>query len=283
MEMHQVRYFLAVARTLEFHPRGRRLQRDAAVADARDQAARGRTRRRSVPARAARAQLTELGQRMHPLLKQCYEAASAPARWRRRSRAARSARCAIALTHSIDLSLLIPSSRPDQAPVQPARIPASCAATAGEVGEFLKNGEAELGIAAELDEDWDRLDVWPLFTEGFRARRQRPASAWPAATASSSTICAASSCCRARYCEHAGADRRLVARARDRRRAQVTRSHRARPDRAARSGYRRCRDPAHRADAGHAETRRGRWAGCPAHRPSLWRRRAASAPRSHRR
>ncbi len=27
-----------------------------------------------------------------------------------------------------------------------------------EVGEFLKKGEAELGIAAEIGEDWDRLD-----------------------------------------------------------------------------------------------------------------------------
>src|SRR5207247_2236208 len=25
----------------------------------------------------------------------------------------------------------------------------------------------ELGIASEIDEDWDRLDTWPLFTESF--------------------------------------------------------------------------------------------------------------------
>ena len=37
-----------------------------------------------------------------------------------------------------------------------------------EVGEMLKNGQAELGIAAELDPNWDRLDSWPLFTEDFR-------------------------------------------------------------------------------------------------------------------
>ena len=36
-----------------------------------------------------------------------------------------------------------------------------------EVGEYLKKGEAELGIAAELGGDWDRLDTWPLFTENF--------------------------------------------------------------------------------------------------------------------
>jgi len=33
---------------------------------------------------------------------------------------------------------------------------------------MLKKGDAELGIAAELDDDWDRLDTWPLFTEDFQ-------------------------------------------------------------------------------------------------------------------
>ncbi len=33
---------------------------------------------------------------------------------------------------------------------------------------MLKKGEAELGIAAELDPDWERLDTWPLFTEDFQ-------------------------------------------------------------------------------------------------------------------
>ena len=57
-------------------------------------------------------------------------------------------------------------SRPDQAAVQPAGIPLP-ARDSRQVGEYLKSGEAELGIAAELGSDWDRLDVWPLFTEGF--------------------------------------------------------------------------------------------------------------------
>jgi hypothetical protein len=33
---------------------------------------------------------------------------------------------------------------------------------------MLKKGDAELGIAAELGQDWDRLDTWPLFTEDFQ-------------------------------------------------------------------------------------------------------------------
>ena len=32
----------------------------------------------------------------------------------------------------------------------------------------VKKGEAELAIAADIDEEWDRLDRWPLFTESFQ-------------------------------------------------------------------------------------------------------------------
>ena len=33
---------------------------------------------------------------------------------------------------------------------------------------MANKGEAELGIAAEISEEWDRLDTWPLFTENFQ-------------------------------------------------------------------------------------------------------------------
>src|SRR6266566_6503323 len=76
MEMHQIRYFLAVTRTLNFtraadecnvtQPSLTRAikQLEAELG--------GDLFRRERPA----AQLTELGLRMHPLLQQCYDAAS---------------------------------------------------------------------------------------------------------------------------------------------------------------------------------------------------------------
>src|SRR5258708_25988409 len=73
----------------------------------------------------------------------------------------------IALTHSIDLSLLIPHL--DQIKRQFNRLEFRfLRGDANEVGEYLKKGEAELGIAAEIGEDWDRLDTWPLFTQNFQ-------------------------------------------------------------------------------------------------------------------
>jgi Bacterial regulatory helix-turn-helix protein, lysR family len=75
MEMHQVRYFVAVSRTLNF-TRGAdecNVTQPSLTRAIKQLEAElgGDLFRRERPA----AQLTELGQRMHPLLKQCYEAA----------------------------------------------------------------------------------------------------------------------------------------------------------------------------------------------------------------
>ncbi len=175
MEMHQVRYFLAVARVLNFtraadecnvtQPSLTRAikQLEAELG--------GDLFRRERPA----AQLTELGQRMHPLLKQCYEAATGARQLASSFKSGEVGALRIALTHSVDLSLLIPHL--EQIKRQFNRLEFRfLRGDAREVGEFLKKGEAELGIAAEIGEQWDRLDTWPLFTENFQlvVSRQHP-------------------------------------------------------------------------------------------------------------
>ena len=37
--------------------------------------------------------------------------------------------------------------------------------TTTQVAEFMKNGSAELAITLSLGDAWDRLDMWPLFSE----------------------------------------------------------------------------------------------------------------------
>jgi DNA-binding transcriptional LysR family regulator len=112
------------------------------------------------------AQLTELGQRMHPLLKQCYDAAAGARSLASSFKSGEVGALRIALTHSIDLSLLIPHLNEIRRQFNRLEL-RFLRGTSREVAEFLKKGEAELGIAAEIDEDWERLDVWPLFTEEF--------------------------------------------------------------------------------------------------------------------
>jgi len=166
MEMHQVRYFLAVARTLNFtraadecnvtQPSLTRAikQLEAELG--------GDLFRRERPT-----QLTELGQRMHPLLKQCYDAATGARSLASSFKSGEIGALRIALTHSVDLSLLIPFL--NEVRRQFNRLEFKfLRGNSREVGEMLKKGEAELGIAAELDKDWERLDAWPLFTEDFK-------------------------------------------------------------------------------------------------------------------
>ena len=107
MEMHQVSYFLAVARMLNFtraadecnvtQPSLTRAikQLEAELG--------GDLFRRERPA----AQLTELGLRMRPLLQQCFEAASGARALASSFKSGEVGALRIALTHSIDLSLLI--------------------------------------------------------------------------------------------------------------------------------------------------------------------------------
>ena len=166
MEMHQVRYFLAVARLLNFT----RAADDCNVAQPSltraikqlEAELGGDLFRRERPA----AQLTELGQRMHPLLKQCYESAVGARSLASSFKSGEIGALRLALSHSIDLALLIPHL--DAIRRQFNRLEFKLLrGSSREVAEMLKKGEAELGIASEIDEDWDRLDIWPLFTESF--------------------------------------------------------------------------------------------------------------------
>lgn len=166
MEMHQVRYFLAVAKLLNFT---RAAEECNVTQPSLTRAIKqleaelgGDLFRRERPA----AQLTELGQRMHPLLKQCYDAAAGARALASSFRSGEVGALRIALTHAIDLSLLIPHLNEIRRQFNRLEF-RFLRGTSREVGEFLKKGEAELGIAAEIDEAWDRLDTWPLFTEAF--------------------------------------------------------------------------------------------------------------------
>jgi len=166
MEMHQVRYFLAVARTLHFtraadecHVTQPSLTR--AVKQLEDELG-GELFRRERP----QAQLTELGQRMLPLLKQCYESAMSARSLASAMKSGDIGALNLALSRTIDVALVIPCLMKLQKHFSGLQFKL-LRGTGAEVAELLKKGDAELGIAASLGEAWERLDSWPLFAEGF--------------------------------------------------------------------------------------------------------------------
>ncbi|WGD49945.1 LysR family transcriptional regulator [Bradyrhizobium sp. CB1650] len=166
MEMHQVRYFLAVSQLLNFT---RAAEECNVTQPSLTRAIKqleaelgGDLFRRERPA----AQLTELGQRMHPLLKQCFDAAVGARSLASSFKSGEIGALRIALTHSVDIALLIPHLREIKRQFNRLEL-RFLRGSSREVGDFLKKGEAELGIAADIDEAWERLDIWPLFTETF--------------------------------------------------------------------------------------------------------------------
>jgi DNA-binding transcriptional LysR family regulator len=167
MEMHQIRYFLAVSRTLNFT----RAAEECNVAQPSltraikqlEAELGGDLFRRERPA----AQLTELGLRMQPLLKQCYEAAAGARSLATSFKGGKIGTLRIAVANAVDIALLIPHLNQLKRMFSTLEFKL-LRGNSKEIGELLKTGEAELGIAVDIDRDWDRLDSWPLFTEGFQ-------------------------------------------------------------------------------------------------------------------
>jgi DNA-binding transcriptional LysR family regulator len=166
MEMHQVRYFLAVARTLNF----------TRAADECNVAQPSLTRaikllegelggdlfRRERP----HAMLTPLGERMYPLLKQCYDSAQSARALAALINDGEVGALKIAVSGSIELGLIlnhVNELRKNFSDVELKIL----RGTAPQLVEFLKSGEAELAISGTIGDAWDRLDCWKLFDERF--------------------------------------------------------------------------------------------------------------------
>ena len=166
MEMHQVRYFLAVAKNLNF-TRGAeecnvsQPSLTRAIKQLESEFG-GDLFRRERP----QAQLTELGERMLPLLRQCYDSAVSARELALSMKKGEVASLRLALSHTIDINLLVPHLNEVRRRFERLEC-RLLRGTAAEVVEHLKSGDAELGIASDLGEGWDRLDRWPLFTDDF--------------------------------------------------------------------------------------------------------------------
>jgi DNA-binding transcriptional LysR family regulator len=166
MEMHQVRYFLAVARTLNFTRAAEECNvaqpsLTRAIRQLEDELG-GDLFRRERP----HAQLTELGQRMQPLLQQCYESALGARSLASSIKSGEVGSLRIAVSATIEAALLMPYILELRKHFKRLEVKL-LRGTAMQVAEFMKSGSAELAIASSLENTWDRFDNWPLFTEGF--------------------------------------------------------------------------------------------------------------------
>jgi DNA-binding transcriptional LysR family regulator len=165
MEMHQVRYFLAVAQTLNFtraaemcHVAQPSLTR--AIKQLEAELGGDLFRRERPP------QMTDLGQKMLPLLRQCYESAVSAKSIATAVRKGEINSLSLAISRTVDLSLIIPHLIELRRAFRGLNVKL-LRGSGPEIAELLKNGDAELGVASTIGDGWDRFDRWTLFEEPY--------------------------------------------------------------------------------------------------------------------
>src|SRR3974390_126425 len=164
MEMHQVRYFLAVVQTMNFtraaedcHVAQPSLTRAIKFLELELGAELFRRERKLT-------HLTEFGQRMLPFMRQCYDSAITAKALAKSIRSGAVAPLAIALSRSVNLSILLPALAELSRAFRGLELK-FLRGSESEVTEHLKKGDVDLAVAGRLEEKWDRLDAWPLFSE----------------------------------------------------------------------------------------------------------------------
>lgn len=166
MEMQQVRYFISVARTLNFT---RAAEECCVTQPALTRAIKllefelgGDLIRRE----GRHTHLTELGNKMLPMLRQCHEAALAAKSLAKAVAQGEVSTLSIAIARSLD-SALVMGPLQEMYPAFPGIQIKLKRGNCAEIAAMLKSGEADIAMGGPLGETWDRLEAWPMFSESF--------------------------------------------------------------------------------------------------------------------
>ena len=166
MEMQQVRYFIAVAKTLNFTRAAKQCNvtqpaLTRAIKQLEDELGGELIRREG-----RLSHLTDLGARMLPLLTQCYESAISAKSLAAQVRKGDVACLSIGVSRTLDLDLLIEPLAEMHRSFPGLQLKLR-RGTGAQIGEWLKNGDVEIALGGQIGESWDRLEAWPMFTEAF--------------------------------------------------------------------------------------------------------------------
>jgi DNA-binding transcriptional LysR family regulator len=166
MEMQQVRYFIAVAKTLNFT---RAAEESNVTQPALTRAIKlleyelgGDLIRRE----GRNTHLTELGNKMLPMLRQCHEAALAAKTLAQAVSKGEASMLSIAVARVLDSSLVMGPLQ-EMYPAFPGIQIKIKRGTAIEIAAMLKSGEVDIAMGGPLGDSWDRLEAWPMFSESF--------------------------------------------------------------------------------------------------------------------
>jgi DNA-binding transcriptional LysR family regulator len=166
MEMQQIRYFLALAQTLNFTRAAEECNVTQPALTRAIQALEGELGGELIRRERQQSHLTELGHRMLPLLRQCYDASVSAKSLAKAVKTSVVAPLSLTVSNSVNVRLIAPLIAELFRAYPGMRLKLRRGSPA-DVLEILKRGEAELAVAGPLGESWERLDAWPIFSEGF--------------------------------------------------------------------------------------------------------------------
>jgi DNA-binding transcriptional LysR family regulator len=166
MEMHQIRYFLAVSRTLNFTRAAEECNvaqpsLSRAVQKLEEELGGDLFKRER-----GQTHVTDLGQTMLPLLRQCYESAAAAKEQASAYGSEEYTPLKVGLSQTVKLELMTPMFT-ELARVYPGLQLSFVRGTAPDILSALKAGDVEVAVTANSGLEWERFDCWPLFEEGF--------------------------------------------------------------------------------------------------------------------
>jgi DNA-binding transcriptional LysR family regulator len=164
--MHQIRYFLAVSETLNWTRAAERCNVAQPSLTRAIKALESELGSELFRRERALSHLTELGHRILPMLRQCYETAITAKMVAASIRRGEAAPLTAAISETVPLEPFIPTLR-ELSRALPGLQLSLRRGSSAEVAEYLKSGTAELVIAGPLDETWSRLNAFPLFDEPF--------------------------------------------------------------------------------------------------------------------
>lgn len=166
MEMQQVRYYVALAETLNFTRAAERCNVSQPALTRAIQQLEYELGGPLVRREGRHSHLTQLGQRMLPLLRQCHDSAISAKTLATAVKKGQGSSLSLGVVKTLDVALLLVPLVEVSRQFSGMRLRLR-RGSAAEVAEMLKSGEIELAISGPLPEHWERLDAYPMFTEAF--------------------------------------------------------------------------------------------------------------------
>jgi DNA-binding transcriptional LysR family regulator len=163
MEMHQVRYFLAVARLLNFT----RAAEEYNVAQPSLTRAIKQLGGELFRRERNLTHVSELGQRMVPLMQKILDSTQTAKQVASSINRGALAPLSVALPETVNIELVLPFLK-ELVRAMPGLTLKFVRGSSADIVEHLKNGSVDVAIGSHLPETWDRIESWPLFTEAYR-------------------------------------------------------------------------------------------------------------------